>query len=170
MGDITERHEVRVGSGDHVFIFIADSRDGRLVIKEEKVSPRDTRDVCSLTLANPEELRDFFEGLRRVLAATGHAAAAAPAAPPRRVDAPPRAGPGPIAGRAPSDDRDAVVTEARHRNPNAFQPWSAEEEREVKERFQRGETIEAIARAKSRSRRAIEMRLQKMGLVPGETS
>jgi len=43
-----------VGSGDHVFVFIADSRDGRLVIviviKEEKVSPRDTRDVCSLTL------------------------------------------------------------------------------------------------------------------------
>ncbi|HEV8255214.1 MAG TPA: hypothetical protein VGQ78_10675 [Vicinamibacteria bacterium] len=169
MGDITERHEVRVGSGDHVFVFIADSSDGRLVIREETASPRGAKDVCSLTLANPDELRDFFEGLRRVLVTTGHAPAVAvpsAAAPAARLDAPPRVAPGRPPGRPAPEEREAVIDQARQRNPNAFQPWSSEEEREVKERFQRGESVEAIARAKRRSPRAIEMRLQKMGVLP----
>ena len=169
VGEISERHEVRVGSGEHTFVFIADSRDGRLIIREEK---RGAKDVCSLTLANPDELRDFFEGLRRVLVATGHAAPAAvpgeaAAAPPRfetaRRDRRP-----PPAGTAGGEDREAAIAEARQRNPHAFEPWTPDEERQVRERFQRGETVDAIARAHRRSPRAIEMRLQKMGLIPAQ--
>ena len=64
--------------------------------------------------------------------------------------------------------REAVIAQARQRNPQAFAPWTKEEEQQVRQRYERGETVPAIARAHSRSPRAIELRLQKLGVLPPE--
>jgi hypothetical protein len=180
MADIHERREVRVDSGEHSFVFVADSADGRLVIRQEERSGRTPREVCALTLADPEELRAFFEGLRRVLGATGHAVPApAGAEDPtaelpasgsmrgsRRVPPAQRASAGSTAARADDPaEREAMIAEARQRNPNTFQPWTSDEERRVRERFENGEAIPAIARAHRRSPKAIEMRLKRLGVL-----
>jgi len=184
MADISERHEVRVDSGEHSFVFVADSADGRLVIRQEDRSAGEPREVCALTLANPGELRDFFEGLRRVLGSAGHSVPAPPAgapAPRPRPDPPALrqgggGGPGgaerPPAQRASegftperAKDREELIDAARQRNPNAFQAWTPDEERQVRERFEKGEAIPAIARAHRRSPKAIEMRLKRLGVL-----
>jgi hypothetical protein len=92
--------------------------------------------------ANPEELRTFFKGFRRVLASMGQAAVAGEAAPP-----PP----------------------ARERNPQAFAAWTPEAEADVRRRFQGGQSVAEIARAHKRSPRAIELRLQRLGLVAADS-
>jgi hypothetical protein len=66
------------------------------------------------------------------------------------------------------DDRDAVVTQARQRNLQAFAPWTRDEEREVRRRHEAGDAILAIARAHRRSPRAIELRLRRLGVLPAE--
>ncbi len=144
------------------------SGDGRLVIRQEG---DDTKDVCSITLSNPEELETFFQGLRRILASleykvepTGRAAApSGPAAAP----SPPLSTPS-LQDRSP-DEREAIVEQARQRNPQAFAPWTREEEQQIRRRYEAGESIPAIARAHKRSARAIELRLQRIGAIPRES-
>lgn len=60
-----------------------------------------------------------------------------------------------------------MVAKARSRNAQAFTPWSKAEEQEIARRYKAGDGIEAIARDQKRSPRAIELRLQKLGLVSG---
>ena len=60
------------------------------------------------------------------------------------------------------------MAKARQRNPQAFAPWSKEEEQEVAKRYRAGDSVEAIARARKRSPRAIELRLQRLGLIAGD--
>jgi hypothetical protein len=182
MADISERHEIRVQAGQHTIVFVADSTDGRLVIRQEPEGKPPT-EMCSITLANPEELRAFFEGFRRVLASMGHAPdagaalPAAAAAPPAGRPAAPALGPasaplGPPASRpqaAGADrqvDREALIEKARERNPKAFAAWTPEEEAEVKRLYESGQSVAEIARARKRSPRAIELRLQRLGLIP----
>jgi hypothetical protein len=62
------------------------------------------------------------------------------------------------------DEREAVVAQARQRNPQAFEPWTKEEEQQVRRRYEAGESIQAIARAHKRSPRAIELRLERLGV------
>jgi hypothetical protein len=50
---------------------VADSEDGRFVIRQERNDHRG-KDVCAITLADPDELRTFSKGLRRILASLGH--------------------------------------------------------------------------------------------------
>jgi len=64
------------------------------------------------------------------------------------------------------DDREAVVAQARQRNPQAFAPWTRDEEAEILKRYESGESVQLIARARKRSPRAIELRLQRMGVLP----
>jgi hypothetical protein len=66
------------------------------------------------------------------------------------------------------DDRDALMAKARQRNPQAFAPWTKEEEQAIRRRYEAGESVEAIARAHKRSPRAIELRLQRLGLISAE--
>jgi hypothetical protein len=66
------------------------------------------------------------------------------------------------------EEREAVVAQARQRNPQAFAPWTRDEEQQVRKRYEAGESIPAIARAHKRSPRAIELRLQRMGVLPPE--
>ena len=96
MAQISERHEIRVRGKNDTIVFVAESDDGRLVIRQERDGEK-PKDACSITLADPAELRDFFHGLRRILASLGYEAQAQPAA------APPSAA---------EDDRDAVIAKA----------------------------------------------------------
>lgn len=67
MANISERHEVRMRAPDSTIVFVADSVDGKLVIRQEH-DAGESKDVCAITLANPDELRAFFKGLRAIAA------------------------------------------------------------------------------------------------------
>jgi hypothetical protein len=157
MPAISERHEIRIRGRDHSIVFIADSEDGRLVIRQEPDAKK-SKDVCAITLSDSDELRAFFKGLRRILSSLGHTVES-PEAPAANRGDKPRALPGDR-----DDERDAIVAQARQRNPQAFAPWKREEEQEVRRRYEAGENIHAIARAHKRSPRAIELRLQRLGV------
>jgi hypothetical protein len=66
-GDLVERHEVTIKGTDKTITFSVDSKDGHLVIRQEAEGKK-PKDVCSITLADPEELGRFLEGLRRIVA------------------------------------------------------------------------------------------------------
>jgi hypothetical protein len=160
---IAERHEIVVETDDSIFVFTADSRDGRLVIQQRKKRGSGPgKEVCALSLANPDELEAFFDGLRRVLSSPG-------LAPPIRqsIEPPNFRRPSTSAPPAARDqERDEVVARARGKNAKAFEPWSRPQEEDVRRRFQAGESIDAIARAHNRSPKAIQMRLERLGALP----
>jgi hypothetical protein len=160
MAELSERHEVRVRGKDNTVVFVADSNDGRLVIRQEW-DGKGRKDSCAITLADPSELEGFFKGLRRIMASLGTIEDRSPAAAPRL-----KSGAAPAAAR--DDEREALVAKARQRNPQAFAPWTKEEEQEVAKRYRAGESIEAIARSRRRSPRAIELRLQRLSLMPSD--
>jgi hypothetical protein len=54
-------------------------------------------------------------------------------------------------------------------NDKTFMPWTKDEEQEIRRRYEAGEEIQSIARAPKRSPRAIELRLQRLGVLPRET-
>ena len=159
MAELSERHEVRLRGRDKTITFIADSDDGRLVIQQESEGKK-PKDVCAITLSNPDELRGFFKGLRRIMASLGVSVDGEDPPPPKQG-----------ALRAPERDdgtpeREALIADARQRNAQAFAPWTHEEEQDVRRLYEAGKTIEAIARTQKRSPRAIELRLQRLGLLP----
>lgn len=160
---ITQVHRVNVDLGDKKIVFIAEPDDGRLMIREED---ENGRELCSLALANPEELTAFFEGLKRIFLSTNQQQPPLPGRAETQR---------PIQRSLPQatdqgDDREEVISRARTRNPNAFKGWSKTEEGELRQRFQKGEPIKAIARDLQRSEKAIEMRLKRMGLLPEEAT
>jgi hypothetical protein len=166
---ISERHEIVVETDESTFVLTADSRDGRLVIQQRKKRGSGPgHEVCSLSLANPDELEAFFEGLRRVLSSPG-------LTPARRENVG-----RPVSSREPPNrsalpaardtERDEVVARARGRNPKAFEPWSRQEEEEVRRRYQAGESLDSIARVHNRSPKAIQMRLERLGALPRSES
>jgi hypothetical protein len=63
---------------------------------------------------------------------------------------------------------DTIFFIPRQKNPQAFAPWTPEEEQKINKRFQAAETPQAIARAHKRSPRAMKLRLQRLGLLPQE--
>ena len=159
MAELSERHEVRLRGRDKTIYFIADSDDGRLIIRQESEGKK-PRDVCSITLSDPDELRGFFKGLRRIMTALGVSVETPPEVPPQRR--PSLAGP---ARQSAEAGREELIAAARTRNAQAFAPWTKEEEKEVLRRYKSGESIEAIAKARKRSARAIELRLQRLGAL-----
>ena len=161
MAEIAERHEVRVRGRDRTIVFLADSDDGRLVIRQES-GGKNPHEICGITLSDPDELRAFFTGLRKILTALGHAVESAE----REIETA-REQPRKVGGRR-DEQREAVVAQARERNAHAFAPWTTDEEQKVSRRYRAGETIQAIARDHRRSPRAIELRLQRMGVLPVE--
>jgi hypothetical protein len=165
---ITERHEIVVETDESVFVLTADSREGRLVIQQKR--KRGSSEICSLSLANPDELEAFFEGLRRVFSSTGGARERT--VPPRQpsgratLAAAQQAGATLVAGQQADDDRDEVIARARGKNAKAFEPWTRSEEEDVRRRFEAGDAVEAIARTHNRSPKAIRMRLERLGATP----
>jgi hypothetical protein len=158
--DISERHEIRIRGRDHTIVFIAGSQDGRLVIRQEPDGKK-SKEVCAITLSDPDELRAFLKGLRRILSSLGHAVESGEEPAPTRGERPR------LVTSRREDERDAVA-QARQRNPLAFVPWTREDEQEVRRRYEAGENIQAIAGAHKRSPRAIELRLQRLGALPRE--
>ena len=53
MPDISERNEIRIRGRDHTIVFIADSQDGRLVIRQEPDGKK-SKEVCAITLSDPD--------------------------------------------------------------------------------------------------------------------
>jgi hypothetical protein len=160
---ITQMHRVTVETGDKNIVFIAEPDEGRLIVREED---ENGKEVCSLKLANPDELSAFFEGLQRIFASTQNQPRIQQTEQPRPMqrslpDTSNETGVGEM-----QDNREEVISRARTRNPNAFKGWSKSEEAEMKQRFQKGEPIPSIARALQRSEKAIEMRLRRNGLLP----
>jgi hypothetical protein len=72
IAELSERHEIQIRGHSATIVFIANSEDGRLVIRRIPDGRR-PKDVCSITLADPDELRAFFKGLRRIVASLEHA-------------------------------------------------------------------------------------------------
>jgi len=64
-----------------------------------------------------------------------------------------------------SDDKGYDLDKIRRTHANAYQPWSTEEEDDLRDRFASGEKISAIAKALGRKPGAIRSRLAKLGLV-----
>jgi DNA-binding NarL/FixJ family response regulator len=163
---ITHSHRVNVELDDKKIVFIAEPDDSRLIIREED---ENSRELCSLTLANPEELSAFFEGLKRIFVSTNQQQQQQQPVISRRTGADrPAQRSLPTTTDQNEDDREEIISRARTRNPNAFKGWSKSEEGELRQRYQKGEPIKAIAQALKRSEKAIEMRLKRMGLLPDE--
>lgn len=153
---ITQMNRVTVETGGKNIVFIAEPDEGRLIIREED---ENGKEVCSLKLANPDELSAFFEGLQRIFASTQSQPRIQQTEQLRPMQRS-------LPDTANEKDREEVISRARVRNPNAFKGWSKSEEAEMKQRFQNGESIPSIARALQRSEKAIEMRLKRNGLLP----
>jgi hypothetical protein len=173
MAELSERHEVRVRGRDQTIVFLVDSQDGRLVIRQEREGESPT-EVCAISLSNPDELQTFFQGLRRILASLEYREPGPDATGSRRPPSGARGRSLPAGSQAstpsvlsaPEPEREEIVEQARQRNPNAFALWTREEEQDIRRRFEAGEPIAAIARSHKRSARAIELRLQRMGAMP----
>lgn len=174
MAEITERREVRVRGDEGAFVFAAEPEAGRLVIREER-DGGEQDELCALTIADREELSGFLQGLRRVLGVedsgaagpidqrgsgtrpTGDRRALAPggtATAPRATDA---------SEGDTEEDRQAAIERARRRGQgNAFAAWSRDEEQRLLAAVDEGRDLDALAREHGRSRRALELRLEKL--------
>jgi DNA-binding NarL/FixJ family response regulator len=117
--------------------------------------------VCSITLADPEELGRFLQGLQRIVASleiekdiiepVRPAGANLQRTSERPID---------------TEEREALIERARARNPQAFSPWSKAEEKQVRKEYEEGRSVTQIAKEHKRSPRAIELRLQRLGVIP----
>jgi hypothetical protein len=165
VADITERREVRVRGDEATFVFVADPDEGRLVIREEREG-EDGEDVCAVNIADRDELRGFLEGIRRVLGVeTPGSSREAPVdqrGGSQRSSLPSGGSPPPTAPDA-SDDRDAAIARARQRgHGKAFAAWTPDEEQRLLAAVDAGRDLDDLAREHGRSRRALEMRLEKL--------
>jgi hypothetical protein len=163
VADITERREVRVRGDEASFVFVADPDEGRLVIREEREG-EDGEDVCAVKIADRDELRGFLEGIRRVLGVETPGSSREDPVDQRggsqRTSLPPGAPP-----TAPDerDDRDAAIARARERgHGKAFAAWTPDEEQRLLAAVDAGRDLDDLAREHGRSRRALEMRLEKL--------
>lgn len=64
------------------------------------------------------------------------------------------------------ETREERVARVRQTHPNAFAPWSPDEDRRLREEFDAGAGVAALARAFGRPSGAIRMRLEKLGVPP----
>jgi hypothetical protein len=166
VADITERREVRVRGDEATFVFVAEPDEGRLVIREEREG-EDGEDVCAVNIADRDELRGFLEGIRRVLGV--ETPTARREEPVDQRGGPPRSSL-PSGGGAPpppapetNDDREAAIARARQRgHGKAFAAWTPDEEQRLLAAVDAGRDLDELAREHGRSRRALEMRLDKL--------
>ena len=60
----------------------------------------------------------------------------------------------------------AYMQEVRESHPRAYEPWSPDEEENLKSLFKAGQTINGIASTLGRQSSAIRSRLKRLGLIP----
>ena len=71
-------------------------------------------------------------------------------------------------GREAGDHREVDLEELRKTVPRAFEKWTPDEDETLRAASGRGAAVGEVASSLGRSRRSVEMRLQKLGLpVPG---
>jgi hypothetical protein len=121
MAELAERHEITIRGHDGTIVFTADSADGRLVIRQIP-ERRKSKNICSITLADPNELRAFFKGLRRIVASLEHGAEVIDNAPPADTESRRTIGQRQIGQRQRDEDRDVIIAQAREKNAQAFAP------------------------------------------------
>jgi hypothetical protein len=170
--EISERREVRVRGDGVTFVFVAEPDAGRLVIHEERGDT--SNEVCALTIGDRDELRGFLDGMRRAIGVDDGPRVLdrrdehtdRPAAGPRRSPAlapgAPPAGPPPPGPPGGEEDRQAAIARARQRHGNAFAAWSRDEEQQLLREVDAGRDLDELAREHGRSRRALELRLDKL--------
>jgi hypothetical protein len=66
---------------------------------------------------------------------------------------------------APSTARPNAFAEIREKHPNAYKPWSREQDEELKKLFTAGQKIKDLMKSFGRKRGGITARLEKLGLV-----
>jgi hypothetical protein len=66
---------------------------------------------------------------------------------------------------APSTARQNAFAEIREKHPNAYKPWSKEQDEELKKLFTEGQKIKDLMKSFGRKRGGITARLEKLGLV-----
>ena len=150
--EISDRREVRVSVGEKEFAFVADPGADRVTIREELPGEPGSRKTGTTMVLTGEELQAFMQGLTRVMANE-----TAPPPPSANPQAAPSAAPSP----ALSDPE--TIERARSRNPNAFKPWTRDEERRLQEGVRAGNSVEELAAELERSPRAVAIRLQRLG-------
>jgi hypothetical protein len=166
VADITERREVRVRGDEATFVFVAEPDEGRLVIREEREG-EDGEDVCAVNIADRDELRGFLEGIRRVLGVEAPTSRREEPVDQRRGSPQPSLAPGGGAPPPPApdgnEDREAAIARARQRgHGKAFAAWTPDEEQRLLKAVDAGRDLDELAREHGRSRRALEMRLEKL--------
>lgn len=65
------------------------------------------------------------------------------------------------------DDKGRTLAQRRRRHPNAYAPWTEEQEQTLTELHESGMSISQIAREMGRRPGAITARLEKLGLIEG---
>lgn len=176
MAEITEHREVRVRGEDATFVFAAEPERGRLVVREEREGD-EPEELCALTIADRDELSGFLQGLRRVLGVDSasspppieqraqlEATSGRPSERPDASSADATTAARSADGSDPAqDDRRAAMERAQARGQRkAFEPWSREEERRLLEAVEQGRDLDELAREHQRSRRALELRLERL--------
>lgn len=182
MPQISERREVRVRADAGTFVFAAEPEAGRLVIREERDEGAE-EELCALTIADRDELSGFLQGLRRVLGVDegeprpSTAQGSSPVAGQRGLPREARSTlPGSSQQPAPSekdgggrgehdgvDDRRDAMERARARGQGkAFAPWTRDEEQQLLEAVEAGRSLDELAPEHQRSRRALELRLERL--------
>jgi hypothetical protein len=73
-----------------------------------------------------------------------------------------------LAGVAALKEQTDRTARKMNRPANVGNPWTADEERQLTDAFHAGQTIDGIGSALGRTARAIEARLERLGLISGE--
>ena len=133
------KHEIRIKTDDSDFVLIADSEQGKLVIRRESQSGRQ-ESVCSVTLKNPGELKELLDALKRVLSATQ-------------------------SGRAIQSKQLLERPQQIDQEAKTFLPWSRQEDAEITLSYDNGESLDFISKRIKRSVKSIELRLKKLGHI-----
>jgi hypothetical protein len=67
--------------------------------------------------------------------------------------------------RAILQDVDSYYHKAKEKNPSAYQPWTREQDKELEEMFDNGQSYQEMANHFERTKGAIMSRLRKIGVL-----
>ncbi len=73
-----------------------------------------------------------------------------------------------VTRKAPEAQGPSKLEKLREKYPNAYRPWSKEEDEDLKERFLGGEDQKSLTQAFGRQSGSIRARLIKLGLIEEE--
>jgi len=135
--DYREVMSVRVEAGSRtIFVDLKQNSDGSRFVSLTEVK-RDESDVRSRILIDEAYAAELARALAAVVAMVGDEPAT----------------------------RSYSFEQERQTHPNAYQPWTREEDEQLKAAYTRSSSIEQLARNHGRAPSAIRSRLEKLGLA-----